>query len=64
MDPEQDRNELNEESLLVDGPTDEERHGVEEFVADGMEDEANVEHPDESAAEEAALRVANATRLG
>ena len=55
----------NEESLLDEDPSDEERHGIEEFVADGMEDEANVEDPDESdAAEDAALRVAKATRLG
>lgn len=55
----------NEESLLDEDPSDEERHGIEEFVADGMEDEANVEDPDESdAAEDAARRVHNATRLG
>ena len=55
----------NEESLLDEDPSEEERHGIEEFVADGMEDEANVDDPDESvAAEEAAVRVANATRLG
>ena len=55
----------NEESLLEEDPSDEERLGIEEFVADGMEDEANVENLDESdAAEEAALRVANATQLG
>ena len=55
----------NEESLLDEDPSDEERHGIEEFVADGMEDEANIDDPDESdAAEDAALRVQNATKLG
>ncbi len=55
----------NEESLLDEDPLDEERHGMEEFVGDGLDDEANVGDPaDSEAAEEAAVRVTNATRLG
>ena len=61
MDPEHP----NEESLLDSGPLEEERHGIEDFVADGMEDEANVDDPIESeAADDAAVRAANATQLG
>lgn len=54
---------INEESRLEPDP-EVERHTVEEFVPDGLFDEANVEDPaDAMPAEEAALRVARARKL-
>lgn len=50
--------ELSEESLLVADSN--ERHDVDEFVPDGLEDEANVTADEEVAAEEVLRRVADA----
>lgn len=53
-----ERPELSEESRLVADAN--ERHDVDEFVPDGLDDEANVTADDEVAAEEVLRRVADA----
>lgn len=50
--------ELSEESLLVADAN--ERHDVDEFVPDGLEDEANISTGEEVAAEEVLRRIADA----
>lgn len=50
--------ELSEESRLV--PDAYERHDADEFVPDGLDDEANVSDGEEVAAEEALRRIADA----
>lgn len=50
--------ELSEESRLV--PDENERHDTDEFVPDGLEDDANVTSDEDVAAEEVLRRVADA----
>ena len=56
----------NEESLLDAVPEDDpERLDMDDLVPDGMVDDQNLEDPaDSEAAEEAAVRLQRATRLG
>ncbi len=58
VEREEQEPELSVESKLVADAN--ERHDVDEFVPDGLEDEANVTSDEEPAAEEVLRRVADA----